>query len=112
MTEIRRKLGASALALALALGGLAGAGCVDHSGDKTYPRPADGAATDTAADAPVSDDAPATSDAPVSSDTATADTHPDTTTTGDTHPDTGSTSETGTSDASLGDVRVDLGTGG
>jgi hypothetical protein len=107
MTQIRRKLGASALALALVLGGFAGAGCVDHSGDKTYPRLADGGATDTPADAPISDDAPATGDAPVSSDAATGDTHPDTTTTGDTHPDTASASDT-----SLGDVRLDLGTGG
>ena len=102
MTEIRKKLGASVLALALALGGLAGAGCVDHSGDKTFPRPDAGVDTsaDTEQDAPAQDDAPATgdaSDAPAASDTPAA----------ETHPDTGTSADTGTSV----DVRLD-GTGG
>jgi hypothetical protein len=60
-----RKLGRSMLALgfACAVGGFTAAGCIDNSGNKTYPR-GDAAADDTSADAP--DDTGTTEDAPPS----------------------------------------------
>jgi hypothetical protein len=75
MIEIRTKLRASALALALA--GFTTVGCVDNSGNKTYPR-SDAGSTDVAAD--TASDTPVTGDAP-SGDTATP---TDTATPGDT----------------------------
>jgi hypothetical protein len=107
MTEIRKKLGASALALALVVG-LAGAGCVDHSGDKSPP-PSDASVTDT----PAGDDAP--TDTPVATDTPADSTGGGDTAGGDTRADAGAT-DTGAGDGALDvtlpvDVRLD-GTGG
>ncbi len=103
MTEIRSKLGVTALALALALGGLASAGCVDHSGDKTYPR------VDAGMDTPVTEDDATTGgqDAPTTDDAASADAPAPT----DTHADTAA-GDTGNNDSGAPvDLRVDLGPG-
>lgn len=54
MIEIRKKLCASVLALAL--GEFTGVSCVDNSGNKTYPR--DAASLDEAADSPAGSDTP------------------------------------------------------
>ncbi|HET6146663.1 MAG TPA: hypothetical protein VFH68_03970 [Polyangia bacterium] len=62
MIAIRKKLCASTFALALGALTFTSAGCIDNSGNKTYPRPdagTDVAATDTEADTPTSSDAPA-----------------------------------------------------
>ena len=97
MIEIRRKLCASALALAL--GGFTSVGCIDNSGNKTYPR-AD-AGTDVAAtDTPVTGDAP-TADTPAGDVAAPADTGP-----GDTASDRGGDTAVGVDAGS--DIRVDL----
>ena len=52
-----------ALALGLIVGGLVAAGCVDNSGNKTYPR-VDAGSADAGADVAVSDDAGPGNDAP------------------------------------------------
>ena len=52
------------LALAFAVGGLVAVGCVDNSGNKTYPR-ADAGSADAGDDVAVSDDAGPGNDAPV-----------------------------------------------
>jgi hypothetical protein len=52
-----------ALGLALTVGGLVAAGCVDNSGNKTYPR-GDAGTPDAAEDVAVSDDAGTATDAP------------------------------------------------
>ena len=67
MIEIPKKLCASALALALA--GFTGAGCIDNSGNNTYPR--DAGSPDEAAD--TGTDTPASSDAPAGDTTAPSD---------------------------------------
>jgi hypothetical protein len=106
MIEIRRKLCASALALAL--GGFTSAGCIDNSGNKTYPR--GDAGTDVAAtDTPVTGDAP-TADTPAGDVPAPADTGPGDTASdrgGDTASDRGGDTAVG-SDAPGSDIRVDL----
>ena len=102
MIEIRRKLCASALALAL--GGLTSAGCIDNSGNKTYPR--GDAGTDVAAtDTPVTNDAPAGDTPPAGDVAAPGDTGP-----GDTASDRGGDSAVGgdARDALGSDIRVDL----
>jgi hypothetical protein len=107
MIEIRSKLLASALALAV--GGFIAASCVDNSGNKTYPRDAGAAdeGLETATDAPAGD-------APAPSDTATGDTGTNdagvSDTGGDRAADTAAAGDAG--DASGTDLRVDLGTGG
>jgi len=93
------------LGLALAVGGLVAAGCVDNSGNKTYPR-ADAGEADAGEDVSVSDDSgtgtdTSAMDAPASDKPASD----------------GSASDTGTADTSLPvdagvDVRLDAGTGG
>ena len=108
MIEIRTKLRASALALALA--GFTTVGCVDNSGNKTYPCPDAGG--DTASDTPVTSDAPAgdtaaTGDTAAPSDTgASSDSAAptDTAAPADTATDRG---DTATSDAPGTDVRID-----
>ena len=52
-----------ALALGLVVGGLVAVGCVDNSGNKTYPR-ADSGSADAGDDVSVSDDAATGNDAP------------------------------------------------
>ena len=113
-TAILRKLCRPVLALGLtaALACVGAAGCIDNSGNKTYPRgdaaaetPDDAGAPDSADDAPPTDAPAATDLASVDSpidqavtdapavDTAAADTHLDTaaidTAAADTHADTG-----------------------
>jgi hypothetical protein len=100
MLESLKKLGLPALALGLFC--LTGSGCVDHSGDKTYPR--GDAGNDAGADDVPGDDAPA-GDAPAT-DT------PDDTSSGDTAADLEATSDGSTSDALTVDVRLDVGAGG
>jgi hypothetical protein len=94
-----------ALALAFAVGGLVAAGCVDNSGNKTYPR-GDSGAADAGDDVAVSDDAAASTDAPApdapASDGAKADVSTPVDGGGlDVRLDTGGS-----------DVRLDAGTGG
>ena len=102
MIEIRRKLCASALALAL--GGFTRAGCIDNSGNKTYPR--GDAGTDVAAtDTPVTGDAP-TGDTPAGDVAAPGDTGPGDTGPGDTASDRGGDTTVGADAGS--DIRVDL----
>ena len=99
MIEIRTKLRASALALALA--SFTTVGCIDNSGNKTYPRADAGSdlgVEDTASDTPVTSDAPA--DTAGAGDTAAAT---------DTAGDRGDTATSGdTGDAQGTDVRVDV----
>jgi hypothetical protein len=112
MIEIRRILCASALALAL--GGLTGAGCIDNSGNKTYPRAdasSDVGEEDAPSDTAAPTDAPADTTAP--SDTTTSDTPAPS----DTGPaDAGAADAAADRAADAGDagadVRVDLGTAG
>jgi hypothetical protein len=107
MIEIRKKLLASALGLAL--GGFSAASCIDNSGNKTYPR--DAGAVDEGVEAAT--DTPATSDAP-GGDGAPGDTAgPDDTAAGDTGGDRGgdTAAASDAGDASGSDLRVDLGAG-
>ena len=61
-----------ASALALALGGVTSAGCIDNGGNKTYPRTdaATGVPGDAESDSPAPSDAATPSDTPASPDTA------------------------------------------
>ena len=101
MLESLKKLRLPALALGLVC--LAGSGCVDNSGNKTYPR------GDAGDDAVADDDAPA-GDAPASDAPATdrpVDASPSS---GDTAADRGA--DGSTTDGITLDVRLDLGAGG
>jgi hypothetical protein len=61
-----------ALALGLIAGGLVAAGCVDNSGNKTYPR-GDSGTADAGDDVAVSEDTGASNDAPAAQDAPPAD---------------------------------------
>jgi hypothetical protein len=94
-----------ALALGLIVGGLVAAGCVDNSGNKTYPRTDSGSA-DAGQDVSVSDDAGAGNDAPAADAPAA-----------DKPASDGSASDGPKSDVSMPvdtgvDLRLDVGTGG
>ncbi len=95
-----------ALGLACAVGGFFTVGCVDNSGNKTYPR-GDSGAADGGDDVAVSDDANTATDVPASdtpaSDAPASDTHAG----GDTHADVSLPVDTGALD-----VRLDSGAGG
>jgi len=100
-----------ALALGLTMGGLLAAGCVDNSGNKTYPR-GDSGAVDAGVDVAVSDDAGTGDDAPAA-DAPAADAP-----SADKPASDGSISDGAKLDASLPvdagglDLRLDLGAGG
>ncbi len=95
-----------ALGLACAFGGLVAVGCVDNSGNKTYPR-GDSGAADSGEDVAVAEDA-GTEDANTTSDAPTSDTPAS---------DARAASDIGLDrslpvDAGGLDVRLDSGTGG
>ena len=94
-----------ALALGLIVGGLVAAGCVDNSGNKTYPR-ADSGSADAGDDVSVSDDVATGNDAPAADAPAA-----------DKPASDGSASDGPKSDVSPPkdtgvDLRLDLGNGG
>ena len=95
-----------AMGLACTLGGFVAMGCVDNSGNKTYPR-GDSGAPEGGDDVAVSDDATTASDAPAvdapPADAPASDTHAG----GDT-----STDLSVPVDAGSLDVRLDTGAGG
>ena len=99
-----------ALALGLIVGGLVAAGCVDNSGNKTYPR-ADSGSADAGDDVSVSNDVATGNDAPAA-DAPAADAP-----TADKPASDGSASDGPKSDVSLPvdtgvDLRLNLGNGG
>jgi hypothetical protein len=99
-----------ALALGLIVGGLVAVGCVDNSGNKTYPR-ADSGSADAGDDVSVSDDAATGNDAPAA-DAPAADAPA-----ADKPASDGPASDGPKSDVSLPvdtgvDLRLDLGNGG
>jgi hypothetical protein len=98
-----------ALALGLIVGGLVAAGCVDNSGNKTYPR-LDSGSADAGDDVSVPNDAATGNDAPAADAPADGPT-------ADKPASDGSASDGPKSDVSLPvdtgvDVRLDLGNGG
>lgn len=111
-TTFLRKLCRPVLAsvLAFTVGGFVAVGCVDNSGNKTYPR-GDAGADDGGDDVSVSDDAATGDDAPAADAPADAPAS-------DTPASDGSAKDSSTLDASLPadagglDVRVDSGSGG
>lgn len=119
MLETRLKMGTwkklcrpmLALGLACAMGGFLAVGCVDNSGNKTYPR-GDSGAADGGDDVAVTDDAE-TGDATTASDAPASDTDAADGPASDTHASVDTGVDLSSSvDAGGVDVRLDSGTGG